>query len=155
MQRYIKYLKISPHLDVMGNQTIGDTYIYRYYTSSDVSLEFKLQMYFPTIMNYISYFHVTDLHPSNAYFPISTSALLSITISNFLQPLNASHPIFVTDDGISTLVNPLQPENAPPPISVTDVGISTLVNPLQPENASHPIFVTDDGIFTLVIPLQP
>ena len=116
----------------MGNQTIGDTYIYRYYTSSDVSLEFKLQMYFPTIMNYISYFHVTDLHPSNAYFPISTSALLSITISNFLQPLNASHPIFVTDDGIYALVNPL-----------------------QPENASHPIFVTDDGIFTLVIPLQP
>lgn len=63
MQRYIKYLKISSHLDVMGNQTIGDTYIYRYYTSSDVSLEFKLQMYFPTIMNYISFFHVTDLHP--------------------------------------------------------------------------------------------
>ena len=106
-------------------------------------------MYFPTIMNYISYFHVTDLHPSNAYFPISTSALLSITISNFLQPLNASHPIFVTDDGISTLVNPLQPENAPSPISVTDDGISTLVNLLQPANAPSPISVTDDGISTL------
>lgn len=81
MQRYIKYLKISPHLDVMGNQTIGDTYIYRYYTSSDVSLEFKLQMYFPTIMNYISFFHVIDLHPSNASFPTFTLFLvLSITI---------------------------------------------------------------------------
>lgn len=109
MQRYIKYLKISPHLDVLGNQTIGDTYIYRYYTSSDVSLEFKLQMYFPTIMNYISYFHVIDLHPSNASFPNFTSALLSITISNFLQPSNALSPIFLTEDGISTLLKPLQP----------------------------------------------
>ena len=84
-------------------------------------------------LDYLSFFHVTDLHLEKALFTIITGHL-SITISRLKQFINAPLQILVTDDGISTLFNLLHPLNAPSPISVTDDGIFTLVKPLQPLN---------------------